>query len=195
MRIFGIRRWREILIGLVLIAVSVGFYSISLKNDQPDSEVQDIRSGFKPSVGDRAPDFTLPTLAGNHVRLSNYRGKLVFLNFWATWCPPCRQEMPSMESLYQRLKGRDFEMLAVSIDSKGADHVQSFVATYGLTFPVLLDPNKTVYRLYGLTGVPETFIIDQNGDILLKIIGSRNWMKKRWLDYFGRITGKSSLLR
>ncbi len=86
-------------------------------------------------------------------------------------------------------------MLAVSIDSKGAYQLKSFVATYALTFTVLLDPHKKVYRLYGLTGVPETFIIGKNGDILLKIIGSRNWMKKRWLDYFGRITGKSSLLR
>lgn len=195
MRVFAIRRWREILIGLVLVAVSVGFYVIFFKGNQPPSEMQEIRPGFRPRVGNPAPDFTLPSLVGNPVRLSNYRGKVVFLNFWATWCPPCREEMPSMESLYQRLKGRDFEMLAVSIDTKGADRVQSFVATYALTFPVLLDPNKKIYRLYGLTGVPETFIIGKNGDIMLKTIGPRDWMKKEWLDYFDRITGKSSLLR
>ena len=98
-----------------------------------------------------------------------------------------------MESLYQRLKGQDFEMLAVSIDTIGADRVQSFVSTYGLTFPVLLDPKRKVYGLYGLTGVPETFIIDKNGDILLKIIGPRDWVQKPWHDYFDRIIGRSSL--
>lgn len=193
MRRFEIRGWREILIGLALVGLSIALYVIFFKSDQSPTEVQGIRPDFRPRVGNPAPDFTLPTLGGNPVRLSNHGGKVVFLNFWATWCPPCRQEMPSMEFLYQRLKGRDFEMLAVSIDTKGADHVQSFVATYGLTFPILLDPNKKVYRLYGLTGVPETFIINKKGDILLKIIGPRDWMKKPWLDYFDRIIGKTSL--
>ncbi len=195
MRVFAIGRWIWILIGFVLVAVSVGFYVIFFKSGQPASEVQGIRSGFRPRVGESAPDFTLPSLGGTPVRLSDYRGRVVFLNFWATWCPPCRDEMPSMESLYQRLKGRDFEMLAVSIDSKGVDRVQSFVATYAVTFPVLLDPNKKTYSLYGLTGVPETFIIGKNGDIMLKIIGPRNWMKKQWLDYFDGIAGESSQLQ
>lgn len=195
MRVFAIKKWREILIGLVLVAISVGLYVIFFTGNQTTREVREIRSGFRPRLGDSAPDFTLPSLGGNPAHLSNYRGKVVFLNFWATWCPPCREEMPSMESLYQRLKGRDFEMLAVSIDTKGADRVQSFVATYGLTFPVLLDPNRKVYRLYGLTGVPETFIINKTGDIIFKIIGPRDWMKKQYLDYFDRITGKSSLLQ
>lgn len=185
MRAFAIRRWREILIGLVAAAaVCVGLYVIFFEGNQPPPEVTEFRWGSKPKVGDPAPDFTLPTLGGNPVRLTNYKGKVVFLNFWATWCPPCREEMPSMESLYQRLKGRDFEMLAVSIDSKGEDHVRSFVSKYALTFPVLLDPNKEVYRLYGLTGVPETFIVNKHGDIVLKIIGPQDWMKKQWLDYF-----------
>jgi len=192
---FAMKKWKGLLISLALVTVAAGFYLIFLRNNQSPTEVQEIRPDFSSRVGNPAPDFTLPSLVGNPVRLSNYRGKVVFLNFWATWCPPCREEMPSMESLYQRLKGRDFEMLAVSIDTKGADRVQSFVATYVLTFPVLLDPNKKIYRLYGLTGVPETFIIGKNGDIILKIIGPRDWMKKEWLDYFDRITGKSSLLR
>jgi peroxiredoxin len=192
MRVFAIKKWREILIGLALVAVSVGLYVIFFTDNQTTREVREIRSAFRPKVGDPAPDFTLPSLGGNPIHLSNYRGKVVFLNFWATWCPPCREEMPSMESLYQRFKGRDFEMLAVSIDTKGADRVQSFVATYGLTFPVLLDPNKKVYRLYGLTGIPETFVINKTGDIIFKIIGPRDWVKKQWLDYFHRIIGKES---
>ncbi len=94
-----------------------------------------------------------------------------------------------MESLYQRLKGRDFEMLTVSIDQKGEEVVRPFAAKYGLTFPVLLDREGKTQRLYGLTGVPETFIIDKNGVIIKKIIGPQEWMKKEWLDYFDDIIG------
>lgn len=94
-----------------------------------------------------------------------------------------------MEALYQRLKGQEFEMLAVSIDREGKEVVGPFVAKYGLTFPVLLDPDNKIYKLYGLTGIPETFIIDKNGVILFKIIGAQNWMGKEWLEYFDRIIG------
>jgi peroxiredoxin len=191
MRVLAIRKWRGVLIGLVLVAVSIGIYVIFPRNNQPPSEVREIRSGSRPSVGNPAPDFTLPALGGNTVRLSDYRGKVVFLNFWATWCAPCREEMPYMDYLYQGLKGRDFEMLAVSIDTKGADLVQSFVTSYHLTFPVLLDADQRVYRLYGLTGVPETFVINKKGDIILEVIGPRDWTRKPWLDYFDGITGKS----
>ncbi len=151
------------------------------------------RSGPRINVGSEIPvaaqDFELPTLNGDYVRLSNYRGKVVFLNIWATWCPPCREEMPSMESLYRRLKGRDFEMIAVSIDREGGKVVRPFAAKYGLTFPVLLDPDNKTHRLYGLTGIPETFIIDKNGMIMKKIIGAQNWINREWLDYFDRIIG------
>ncbi|MFQ6078282.1 MAG: redoxin domain-containing protein [Thermodesulfobacteriota bacterium] len=186
------KKWKRLLIALASVIIAVGFYLIFLRNNQSPTEVLEIRPDYSSRVRNPAPDFTLPTLGDNPARLSNYRGKVVFLNFWATWCPPCREEMPSMQFLYHRLKGWDFEMLTVSIDTKGADRVQSFVATYGLTFPVLLDPNKKVYRLYGLTGVPETFIIDKNGEILLRIIGPRDWMKKPWLEYFDRIIARSS---
>ena len=138
--------------------------------------------------GQIAPDFELPALGGDSVRLSDHRGKVVFLNIWATWCPPCREEMPSMESLYQRLKGREFEMLAVSIDREGEKTVRPFVAKYGLKFRVLVDPDSKTYRLYGLTGVPETFIVDKDGAVIHKIIGPQNWMKNEWLDYFDGIT-------
>lgn len=93
-----------------------------------------------------------------------------------------------MEALYQRLKGRDFEMLAVSIDRLGKEVVGPFVAKYGLTFPVLLDPDNKIYKLYGLTGIPETFIIDKGGVITFKIIGAQDWMKEEWLEYFDRHT-------
>jgi peroxiredoxin len=126
------------------------------ERDRPGARV-DVR----PQGAVAAQDFGLPNLRGDYVRLSDYRGKVVFLNIWATWCPPCREEMPSMESLYQRLKGRDFEMLAVSIDREGEKVVRPFAAKYGLTFPALLDPDSKTSRLCGLTGIPESFIIDK----------------------------------
>ena len=179
-------RRKLVLICLLLIG-SFSLFSLYVffQRDPVDSSLD-----FEGKVGKEAPDFALPTLRGNSVRFSDYRGKVVFLNLWATWCPPCREEMPSMESLYQRLKGREFEMLAISIDQEGEKVVGPFVTKYGLTFPVLLDTDKKISRLYGLSGIPETFIIDKNGFITLKITGGQNWMGKKWLDYFDQIIGK-----
>jgi peroxiredoxin len=179
-------RWKLILIFLVLIGTISLFslYFIVFEKNRAGSRVD-----FKSKVGAAAQDFGLPTLRGDYVKLSDYRGKVVFLNIWATWCPPCREEMPAMESLYQRLKGRDFEMLAVSIDREGEKVVGPFAAKYGLTFPVLLDPDSKTSRLYGLTGIPESFIVDKSGVVIHKIIGPQDWIKKEWLDYFDRIIG------
>jgi peroxiredoxin len=177
-------KWKLILIfaGLIGIFVLFSLYFIISKSERPGPRVE-----YGAKVGGIAPDFELPTLGGNSVKLSAYRGKVVFLNIWATWCPPCRDEMPSMEALYQRLKGRQFEMLAVSIDQKREEIVSPFVSKYGLTFPVLLDPDRKTYELYGLTGIPETFIIDKKGVIIFKVVGPQNWIKQEWLDYFDRI--------
>jgi peroxiredoxin len=175
-----------ILIFLGLIG-SIGFFSlyfIFFGSNRPGPRVD-----FRSTKSVAAQDFGLPALKGDYVKLSGYRGKVVFLNIWATWCPPCQEEMPSMESLYQRLKGREFEMLAVSIDREGEKVVRPFAAKYRLTFPVLLDPDSKTYQLYGLTGVPESFIVDKSGVVIRKIIGPQDWMKQEWLDYFDRIIG------
>lgn len=125
--------------------------------------------------GTESVDFTLPDLHGKKVSLSDYRGKVVFLNFWASWCKPCEQEMPSMQELYRSMRGAPFEILAVSIDSGSAESVEGFVKERGVTFPVLQDKLGTIKDIYKTTGVPETFIIDQNGVIAEKIVGPRNW--------------------
>jgi len=179
-------RRKLVLICLLLIG-SFSLFSLYVffQRDPVDSSLD-----FGGKVGKEAPDFTLPTLSGNSVRFSDYKGKVVFLNFWATWCPPCREEMPSMESLYQRLKGREFEMVAISLDQEGKKVVGPFVTKYGLTFPILLDTDKKASQLYRLSGIPETFIIDKNGFITLKITGGQNWMEKKWLEYFDQIIGK-----
>jgi len=191
MRAFSIKSWKDVLTVLVLVAVAVGFYFVFAKRGRLGPDLEQTWLRFKVKKGDAAPDFSLPTLKGNSARLADYKGKVVFLNFWATWCPPCRDEMPSMEALYKRLQGRAFEMLAVSIDTSGEDVVREFVTEFGLTFPVLLDPKNELSRLYGLTGVPETYIIDGDGVVALKIIGARDWMRKEWLDYFDQVPSAS----
>jgi peroxiredoxin len=134
-----------------------------------------------------APDFTLPDLNGIEHALSAYKGKIVFLNIWATWCQPCKDEMPSMEKLYQRFKDKDFIMLAVSIDKDGKKSVEPFMKEYNLTFPALLDQEGITSKLYKTTGVPETFIIDKNGIIIHKVIGPRDWGKEAAFEVFENI--------
>jgi peroxiredoxin len=122
-----------------------------------------------------APDFALPDLAGRTVRLSGLRGKVVVLNLWATWCPPCVEEMPSMERLYGALRDADFALLAVSQDEDGKRVVAPFVERTRLSFPVLLDPERQVGDRYGVSGYPETFVIDRNGLVVEHVIGPRDW--------------------
>jgi peroxiredoxin len=122
-----------------------------------------------------APDFAAPDLAGQAVRLSAYRGQVVLVNLWATWCPPCREEMPSMEELHQRLKDRGFVLLAVSQDEGGIDGVKQFVEQMKLTFRVLVDPDGDVGRKFGVWGYPESFLVDRDGQIVERVIGPRDW--------------------
>ncbi len=122
-----------------------------------------------------APDFVVPDLAGRTVRLSGLRGKVVVLNLWATWCAPCIEEMPSMERLYARLRDTDFALLAVSQDEDGKRVVAPFVERMHLTLPVLLDPERQVGDRYGVTGYPETFVIDRNGYLVEHVLGPRDW--------------------
>jgi peroxiredoxin len=184
--------FRKKLFFLFVMAAIIGSFSfVLLRSDRTKHGSGGGWFDFKVGVGDQAPDFTFPDLDGKQVSLKDLRGKIVFLNVWATWCPPCREEMPSMESLYQKFKGHNFEMLAVSIDIKGEEVVRPFVTELGLNFTILLDLKNEITRLYGLTGVPETLVIDQDGVIILKIIGPRNWIQKEWLDYFDRVTRKT----
>lgn len=122
-----------------------------------------------------APDFSVTDLSGKTVRLSALRGRVVVLNVWTTWCPPCRDEMPSMERLYRELAGPDFELLAVSEDDGGVDAVRRFVRELAVTFPVLYDPERQVGTRYGVWGYPETFVIDRGGRIVERVIGPRTW--------------------
>jgi peroxiredoxin len=142
------------------------------------------------AVGLPAPDFTFPGMDGKMVSLSDFRGKVVLVNIWATWCRSCVDEMPSMEKLYQKLIGEDFEILAVSIDSLGAEVVAPFMKKYKLTFPALIDSAGAIRMGYRTTGVPESFIIDKDGILVKKIIGSLDWTKPEILHLFQRLIQK-----
>ena len=139
--------------------------------------VEDVRAGER--KGGKAfavaPDFTLKALDGKWDALSNYKGQVVVINVWATWCGPCRVEMPSLESLYRRFRAQGVAVLAVSID-KGADaEVKKFVEEYKLSFPVLMDADGQVEKLYPAFSVPVTYVIDKAGRIVARVDGAKNW--------------------
>lgn len=133
---------------------------------------------FPIEVGSRAPSFTARTVDGsNAVRtLEDYRGKVVVLNIWATWCLPCIREMPTFEQLHQAFRGSDLRIVAVSVDDLvGADSVHKYARGLGVTFDVLLDSTHTIDRVYQVTGYPQTFVIAKDGTIRKQWIGEANW--------------------
>ncbi|MCD6186731.1 MAG: TlpA family protein disulfide reductase [Desulfuromusa sp.] len=123
-----------------------------------------------------AADFTLTNMQGEQISLSQYRGKVVILNFWATWCPPCREEMPSMERLYRNHKDQGLVMLAINVDENGKKAVSQFLRRTPYSFQILLDSDNVAQNAYGVFRFPESFIIDRNGMMVKKIIGGRDWL-------------------
>lgn len=149
-----------------------------------------LRGRFQPVVsGTAAPEFAVTNLAGEPARLADYRGKVVLLNVWATWCEPCRQEMPSMERLYTTVRalphGEDFEILAISVDATKdrpntlggvtKEELEAYAAELGLTFPIFRDPAGSVQQIYQTTGVPESFLVGRDGLIYKKVAGPTEW--------------------
>lgn len=145
--------------GVVAVIVGIAFFSLP----EPVGKVRE---------GDMAPDYTLTDMAG--LQQSLPRGKVVLLNFWATWCPPCRDEMPSMVELHKRLHAGGLEIVAASVD-KDMGKLNSFVREYGLPFQVLKDMDKVVSLGYGVVRYPETFLIDRTGKVRFHLIGAVNW--------------------
>ena len=166
----GTARVRSLAV-LVAAGVLVAVW-VARQRDQP------VAAGF------RAPDFAVADEQGETVTMATYAGKVVLLNVWATWCGPCREEMPSMQLLYDRFSREDFEIAAISVDAlpdrtddqgnPGGDPL-AFARELGLTFPVLLDPAGEIQRIYGATKVPESFLIGRDGVIYKKVAGSTDW--------------------
>ena len=123
-----------------------------------------------------APDFTLSNVGEQQVSLRQYRGKVVLLNFWATWCIPCREEMPGLEQLHQTFQQQDFVILAINL-KEGAEQVKTFFQKRTLSFPALLDQNGAVFRDYSVAGMPTTYLIGRDGRLLARSVGGRDWTR------------------
>jgi peroxiredoxin len=130
---------------------------------------------FAETVRSLAPDFTLNDIYGKRITLSEFRGNVVLLNFWATWCVPCRLEMPSLNNLYHEFKDKGLNILGISVDISEKP-VRSFISEKRIIFPVLMDKDKEVYfDRYAALGLPVTFLIDRKGMIVERIIGEKDW--------------------
>lgn len=178
-----------VLLGITLVLASCGSDS---SGDLPDREAGSVQaredspsgSGPEPNLGSlgfqiptedlQAIDFNLKDLTGRPSSLSAYKGKVVFLNFWATWCGPCRAEIPSMEQLYTELKDEGFTIVAVN-SQEPLEQVSAFVDDMGMSFPVLLDSAGKVGAVYGVRAIPTTYIIDPRGAIRGRMVGTRDW--------------------
>ena len=136
----------------------------------------------EPSRPVAALDFAAMTLDGKSVRMSELKGKVVFLNFWATWCVPCKAEMPAMERVHQELRGQPFRMLAVNLQEEPAA-IRKFVEELGLTFDVVLDPTGEITQSYGVNNLPLTFLIDKRSKIVARALGERPWHQPSYMSY------------
>jgi peroxiredoxin len=140
-------------------------------------------SGTGPAVqGELAPDFTFKDQAGKQYPLADFRGKVVLVNFWATWCPPCREEMPSLEQLQHRMAQRPFTILALSVDDSW-EPVNRFMKENGLGLTIYDDFDKKASTLYGSFKYPETYIVDKKGKVAYKIVGPTDWVSSEMLKF------------
>ncbi len=138
----------------------------------------------------RAPDFCLEDLKGKKSELNNFKGKVIFLNFWATWCGPCKEEMPSMEMLFQQFKGKDFVFLSIAVDYEGREAVNKFIEKQRYTFPVLLDPKCDVLDLYEVGRIPTTIIIDKQKKMIGRAVGPKDWKSQEVVSLLDILIGK-----
>lgn len=176
---------RNLVLVVVIVLVGASVYLVSSSSSRPPSEwVKSV------TVGDLAPDFQLEDTKGNKVSLSDLRGKVVLVNFWATWCPPCIEEMPSMERLNEVIAGDDFVLLAINTEKNGRSIVPAFLEKTPYTFPILYDDQGVVQKRYGVFKFPESFIINKDGTVAEKIIGPLDWSSLETVNYFkGLIKG------
>ncbi|WP_377891481.1 redoxin domain-containing protein [Alkalihalobacillus sp. R86527] len=169
---------KRLIPGMVVVACLAIYAVVSIFIDHPVTKPQkdtsqEVSAQVEEGIqnGNLAPDFSLETLSGDKVKLSDYRGKVVFLNFWATWCPPCKAEMPHMQDFYEE-NSDQVEIVAVNITSNDSvASVEEFVKQYHLTFPVLLDLEGEQSEKFATITIPTTYIIDKNGIIKQRLVG------------------------
>jgi peroxiredoxin len=161
-------------VAIVAVVVAAAFGYVRLAENK----------GYSLKRGGAAPAFRLPALAGGEVDLLSQRGKVVVVNFWATWCPPCVAEMPSLERLHRALSPEGLSVITVSTDEDEAE-LRRFVTERGLALPVLLDPGGRVAASeYRTTGYPETCVLDREGRLLQHVVGPAEWDSAERLAHF-----------
>ena len=172
----GLRHWLgPIVVGAALAVAAAA--AIRLAGTATDDE----RGPSLPSIGDAAPGFRLARLAGGEESLEALAGTPVFLNFWATWCPPCVEELPSIQALDERYADSELAVLAMSVDTIEPREIRSFLADRGIDLRVVLDPGGEVSRRYGTFRFPETYLIDREGRIAVKYVGPQVWTRSEFL--------------
>jgi thiol-disulfide isomerase/thioredoxin len=179
------RRWLELTLGLICaIALVTGgvVWRRGAARDQPAPGPFQVARG----IPEPAPDFELPSLAGGAVRLAELRGRVVLVNLWATWCEPCRDEMPAMEILARDLGPRGLAVVAVNF-KEAEEPIRRFVRDYALTFPVLLDADGAVAARYRAFGLPATYLIDRRGALVGTVLGLRDWTSPEARAYLGEL--------
>ncbi len=188
---------KKIIIITVIFVLTMSLVSLLIKNS-PFSVNGDDNADYFEGLGIhrfedkfKAPDFLLKNLEGEVVNLENLKGKIVFLNFWATWCPACRDEMPSMEKLYTKFKDKDFIMLAVNLREKPKT-VSSFKEEYRLNFLILLDTDGSVSYRYGVRAIPATFLIDREGHLIGRALGARDWASVQAIALVDQLVNESA---
>jgi|SRR5579863_711504 len=164
------RNWKFLLV-LIFLLSSLGGGCRSREGGSQKSSSPSIG----PFVGSEAPDFHLQTLNGREAALTEYRGRVVLINFWATWCIPCRAEMPQMETLYRDFRAKGLEILAVSIDLPGESSIGTFVERLKLSFPILLDEGLETDEAYEVRVVPTSLLIDRRGIVAHRFLGAKDW--------------------
>ena len=157
---------------VTLLTVLLTLVGTPVPADTVESELSYQFSPVTPLIA--APDFTLEDMDGESYKLHDYRGKVVLVNFWATWCPPCRKEMPALEALYKKLGGDSFAVLAVN-QWEDPDHVCAYTGELNVfpTFPILFDPESKITADYGVKGLPTSFLIDKKGRLAYRAVGGR----------------------
>ena len=164
-------RWGALILVATLLGCDSGYPESPIVDGEPAQPV----AYSRPTLNTPAPAFRLMDLDGAVHSLPDYQGKVVFLNFWATWCGPCKVEMPAMEALYKSFRSQGLAILAVSVDQQGAAVTRPFKEAMGLSFPILHDSTYQVGLTYGARTLPMTYIIDRKGIIRQRVFGARDW--------------------
>jgi len=168
---------KRIVVSCLVLSAFLLICAAGCSKQKEASTVAEVREG-KP-----VPDITVSSLTNTPLKLSDLKGKVILLNFWATWCPPCREEIPSMMKLNSAMAGKPFQMVTISIDEGGVPDIEAFFKDTKFSLPTYTDPGGTAQKIYGVTGVPETFVIDKNGVLVKKVIGPLAWDAPQNISY------------